>query len=194
MRTFSITTLGCKVNQYESDQIATLLRARGLEQIEEGGDIRVVNTCSVTLQAASKSRQTIRRVGRYPSSRLSLPVLSQVSSSIHDFSNLRSGGATEDTENTEEDTEKNPGMNDQFNPSSSFSVQSSVFSVCPLWLFLVLIPNALLQSQSIPLRKNRASSSPAAMRRAIAKRRRNFPGSTRCWGTTTMSLLISIVC
>ena len=129
MRTFSITTLGCKVNQYESDQIATLLRARGLEQIEEGGDIRVVNTCSVTLQAASKSRQTIRRVGRYPSSRLSLPVLSDASSSTNDCSNLRSGGATEDTENTEEDTEKNPGMDDRFSPSSSFAVQSSVFSV-----------------------------------------------------------------
>ena len=132
MRTFSITTLGCKVNQYESDQIATLLRGRGLEQIDEGGDIRVVNTCSVTLQAASKSRQTVRRAGRYPSSRLSLPVLSDASSSTSDCSNLRSGGATENTENTEnteEDTEKNAGMSDRFNPSSSSSVQSSVFSV-----------------------------------------------------------------
>ncbi len=76
MQTFSITTLGCKVNQYESDQIATLLRARGLEQIDGGGDIQVVNTCSVTVQAASKSRQTIRRAGRQQNSRLSLPVLS----------------------------------------------------------------------------------------------------------------------
>jgi threonylcarbamoyladenosine tRNA methylthiotransferase MtaB len=71
MKTFSIQTLGCKVNQYESDQIATLLRARGLCQVDRGGDLRIINTCSVTMQAASKSRQTIRRAGRG----VSLPVL-----------------------------------------------------------------------------------------------------------------------
>jgi threonylcarbamoyladenosine tRNA methylthiotransferase MtaB len=70
MQTFSIETLGCKVNQYESDQIAALLRSRGLSQVEAGGDVRVVNTCSVTVQAGSKSRQTIRRAGK-----VSLPVL-----------------------------------------------------------------------------------------------------------------------
>jgi threonylcarbamoyladenosine tRNA methylthiotransferase MtaB len=66
MRTFSIQTLGCKVNQYESDQIATLLRSRGLEQVDSGGDLRVVNSCSVTIQAASKSRQATRRAVRLP--------------------------------------------------------------------------------------------------------------------------------
>ena len=70
LRTFSIQTLGCRVNQYESDQLATLLRARGLEEVESGGDLRIVNTCSVTVQAASKSRQTVRRA-------IKLPVLSQ---------------------------------------------------------------------------------------------------------------------
>src|SRR5439155_24177917 len=65
MRTFSIQTLGCKVNQYESDQIATLLRARGLVQIDSAeADLRIINTCSVTVQAASKSRQLVRRVTR----------------------------------------------------------------------------------------------------------------------------------
>src|SRR5258706_8958328 len=80
MQTFSVTTLGCKVNQYESDQIATLLRARGLRQVPAGGDLRVINTCSVTIQAASKSRQMARRAARVESSgaahRVSLPVLS----------------------------------------------------------------------------------------------------------------------
>jgi len=73
MRTFSIQTLGCKVNQYESEQIASLLRSRGLVEVASpGGDVRVVNTCSVTVQAASKSRQTIRRTaGRT----VSLPML-----------------------------------------------------------------------------------------------------------------------
>ena len=63
MQTFCISTLGCKVNQYESEQIASLLRSRGLRQVDEhqGADLRIVNTCSVTVQAASKSRQTVRR-------------------------------------------------------------------------------------------------------------------------------------
>jgi MiaB/RimO family radical SAM methylthiotransferase len=62
MRTFSIQTLGCKVNQYESEQMASLLRSRGLQQVDApAGDVRIVNTCSVTIQAGTKSRQTIRR-------------------------------------------------------------------------------------------------------------------------------------
>src|SRR4051794_24215873 len=69
MRTFSIETLGCKVNQYESDQIAAYLRGRGLQQVDpvlRSADLRVVNTCSVTVQAASRSRQTVRRTTRLP--------------------------------------------------------------------------------------------------------------------------------
>ena len=68
MQTFCISTLGCKVNQYESEQIASLLRSRGLRQVEhpDGADLRIVNTCSVTIQAASKSRQTVRQSVRLP--------------------------------------------------------------------------------------------------------------------------------
>jgi threonylcarbamoyladenosine tRNA methylthiotransferase MtaB len=68
MQTFCISTLGCKVNQYESEQIASLLRSRGLRQVEEpeGADLRIVNTCSVTIQAASKSRQTVRQTVMLP--------------------------------------------------------------------------------------------------------------------------------
>ena len=63
---FCVRTLGCKVNHYESEQIATLLRSRGWEQTEDvrEADLRVVNTCSVTTQAASKSRQTVRQMTR----------------------------------------------------------------------------------------------------------------------------------
>jgi MiaB/RimO family radical SAM methylthiotransferase len=65
MKTFSITTLGCRVNHYESEQLATLLRGRGLVQTPpERADVRVVHTCSVTVQAASKSRQSVRRMTR----------------------------------------------------------------------------------------------------------------------------------
>ena len=67
MKTFCVQTLGCKVNQYESDQVASLLRRRGLTESEPAeADLRVVNTCSVTVQAASKSRQAVRRLVRLP--------------------------------------------------------------------------------------------------------------------------------
>ena len=67
MNTFCVQTLGCKVNQYESDQVASLLRRRGLTEAPPAdADLRVVNTCSVTVQAASKSRQTTRRLVRLP--------------------------------------------------------------------------------------------------------------------------------
>lgn len=67
MRTFCIQTLGCRVNQYESEQIAALLRTRGMVQTEPAdADLRVINTCSVTVQAAGKSRQSTRRATRLP--------------------------------------------------------------------------------------------------------------------------------
>lgn len=69
LRTFSILTLGCKVNQYESEQVAVVLRGRGMVQVEPAqADLRIVNTCSVTTEAAAKSRQFSRRM-------VSLPVL-----------------------------------------------------------------------------------------------------------------------
>jgi threonylcarbamoyladenosine tRNA methylthiotransferase MtaB len=62
MQTFSIQTLGCKVNQYESEQLAELLRRRGMVQVDPPqAELRIINTCSVTMQAGSKSRQTVRR-------------------------------------------------------------------------------------------------------------------------------------
>ncbi|MBO4384578.1 MAG: tRNA (N(6)-L-threonylcarbamoyladenosine(37)-C(2))-methylthiotransferase MtaB [Clostridia bacterium] len=59
----SIITLGCKVNSYESDAMAGLLRSRGFEVVPEGekADIFIVNTCSVTNIADRKSRQMISR-------------------------------------------------------------------------------------------------------------------------------------
>jgi len=64
MRTFSINTLGCKVNQYESQQIRELLERLGLEQAEtpeNKPELVVVNTCCVTHTASAKSRQYIRK-------------------------------------------------------------------------------------------------------------------------------------
>ena len=65
MKTFCIQTLGCKVNQYESEQVATLLRSRGLSPATaDEADLRIINTCSVTVQAASQSRQSVRQMVR----------------------------------------------------------------------------------------------------------------------------------
>ncbi len=65
--TFCVQTLGCKVNHYESEQIATLLRSWGLTQTQNpAADLRIVNTCSVTSEAANKSRQSVRKAIRLP--------------------------------------------------------------------------------------------------------------------------------
>lgn len=65
MKTFSVATLGCRVNHYEAEQIALVLRGRGLTQVPApAGDVRVVHTCSVTTEAAVKSRQFTRRATR----------------------------------------------------------------------------------------------------------------------------------
>jgi len=63
MKTFSINTLGCKVNQYESQQIRQLLEKLGLSQVEtaQKPDLAVINTCCVTHTASAKSRQNIRK-------------------------------------------------------------------------------------------------------------------------------------
>ena len=63
MKTFSINTLGCKVNQYESQQIRQLLEQFGLIKAETAAksDLVVINTCCVTHTASAKSRQKIRK-------------------------------------------------------------------------------------------------------------------------------------
>ena len=64
MKTFAVHTLGCKVNQYESQQLRQSLEALGLTAVgcDVQPDVVVVNTCCVTHIASSKSRQNIRKV------------------------------------------------------------------------------------------------------------------------------------
>ena len=63
MKTFAINTLGCKINQYEIQQIRELLERFGLEQVENKKlpDLVVVHTCCVTQSASAKSRQQINK-------------------------------------------------------------------------------------------------------------------------------------
>lgn len=59
-----VFTLGCKVNQYDSDALVSRLLEKGYEVSEklESADVYVLNTCAVTKEAESKSRQSVTRV------------------------------------------------------------------------------------------------------------------------------------
>ena len=59
----AIYTLGCKVNQYETQAMEQSLRSRGHEIVDfsDAADAYVVNTCSVTAVSDQKSRQIIHR-------------------------------------------------------------------------------------------------------------------------------------
>ena len=61
---YIIATLGCKVNQYESEAMDQILRSHGHESVEEGqqADAILVNSCAVTAEGARKVRQTLRRL------------------------------------------------------------------------------------------------------------------------------------
>ena len=61
---FSITTLGCKVNAYESRYYAQKLEELGFEEADSDLDVCIINTCTVTNTAAAKSRQMIHRARR----------------------------------------------------------------------------------------------------------------------------------
>ena len=63
IHTVSIYTLGCKVNQYESEAIAEGFAAKGfrVQASTAVSDIYVINTCTVTAESDRKARQFIRR-------------------------------------------------------------------------------------------------------------------------------------
>jgi len=60
----SIFTLGCKVNQYDTDAMLAVFKTAGFE-ITEGldfADVYVINSCAVTAEAEKKSRQSVTRI------------------------------------------------------------------------------------------------------------------------------------
>ncbi len=62
--TAAILTLGCKVNQYESEAIAEALAREGLtiRASDEVCDVYIINSCTVTAESDRKSRQAVRRL------------------------------------------------------------------------------------------------------------------------------------
>ena len=70
---FRTVTLGCKVNQYETQFVREGLELAGFREATEGetADLCVVNTCTVTAEGDAKSRQTIRQLAaRNPGTRI----------------------------------------------------------------------------------------------------------------------------
>lgn len=63
MKKVSFLTLGCKVNQYETEAMMELFEEKGYKvtNTEENADIFIINTCTVTNLSARKSRQYISR-------------------------------------------------------------------------------------------------------------------------------------
>ncbi len=66
LKTYLVNVLGCKVNQYDAQQIKQLLEGYGLHKVDlaDDADVIVIHTCAVTAAAAKKSRQTIRKMQR----------------------------------------------------------------------------------------------------------------------------------
>ena len=63
MKTVAFCTLGCKVNQYETNAMIEKFLNAGYKEVslEEKADIYVINTCTVTNMSDKKSRQMLRR-------------------------------------------------------------------------------------------------------------------------------------
>ena len=66
-RTVAFYTLGCKLNYSETSSIGRLFESAGYTEVsfQDGADIYVINTCSVTDFADRKCRQVVRRALKY---------------------------------------------------------------------------------------------------------------------------------
>ncbi len=65
MRKIAFKTLGCRVNLFETDALASRFKAGGYEVVDSGeADIFVVNTCTVTNTSDQKCRQAIHQIRR----------------------------------------------------------------------------------------------------------------------------------
>ena len=76
-RSVAFATLGCKLNQFETDSIATRLREDGYRIVDfsEPADVYVINSCTVTNRADRKSRNLLYRAERQSTTDSSIVVL-----------------------------------------------------------------------------------------------------------------------
>jgi len=64
MATFSVRFLGCKVSYADAQAVRERLLRDGHSEVESDGEVAIVNTCCVTHEAVSKSRQAVSRAAR----------------------------------------------------------------------------------------------------------------------------------
>jgi threonylcarbamoyladenosine tRNA methylthiotransferase MtaB len=66
MKKIAFTTLGCRLNQYETDALVTSFKDAGYQVVpwQENADAYVINTCTVTDRSDRKSRALINQAGR----------------------------------------------------------------------------------------------------------------------------------
>ena len=92
---FHLFTLGCKVNQYETETLRTALLRHGYTEAEKGStaDLVIVNTCTVTAESEAKSRKAIRKlVNEHPGAKV---VVMGCAAALHPDSILRMGGVSQ---------------------------------------------------------------------------------------------------
>ena len=86
---FYVDTLGCKVNSYESEYIKEqLLKNNYIESTEEEADVIIINTCTVTNQADSKSRKMVRHARKVNEHAILVVVGCMVEYHKHDLSDI----------------------------------------------------------------------------------------------------------
>ena len=66
MQTFSLCTIGCRLNQYETEAAGAKLQALGFQEVAFGepAELCIINTCSVTARADADARKALRRARR----------------------------------------------------------------------------------------------------------------------------------
>jgi len=62
----SLYTFGCKLNQYETESLASEFRSRGFSLVssDDAADVYIINTCTVTSKSEQKARRLIRKISR----------------------------------------------------------------------------------------------------------------------------------
>ena len=65
-RKIAFKTLGCRLNQYETDALASQFHRQGFDVVgfDHAADVYVINTCTVTNQSDHKSRNMISQASR----------------------------------------------------------------------------------------------------------------------------------
>ena len=65
-KTIAFHTFGCKVNQYETEELREQLKFGGFKVVpmEQGADVYVLNSCTVTADADATPGKRVVRVGR----------------------------------------------------------------------------------------------------------------------------------